>query len=230
MSGERSAVNPSHHVPFELLVERAAGSLLPAMALMVDAHLALCPLCREEYLLCEQVGGALLDAVQPLALADDAFSSLMARIERDGIRPDAAPLAPTIRFDDPVMDRMPDLLRPLGAKALAGRGWRSLVPGVKVLDLDVPVSAKGSAQLIRVAGGKGVPHHTHRGNEFTLVLSGAFNDASGRFAEGDFQVTDPQVKHKPIAEPGEVCMVLAVTDAPLRLTGMLGAIQRGLGY
>ncbi|TDP47333.1 ChrR family anti-sigma-E factor [Zavarzinia compransoris] len=230
MSPERIVVIPSHHVPFDWLVERAAGTLAPAAALVVDAHLAFCPACRAALALCEQVGGALLDAVPPAPVAADAFDRLMARIEREPARSPGPDAPPPAAFGDPVLDRMPGLLHPLGAKALAGRGWRSLVPGVKVLHLDVPVVPGGSAQLIRVAGGRGVPRHTHRGNEYTLVLAGAFNDAGGRFAAGDVQVTTPSVKHKPIAEPGEICMVLAVTDAPLRLTGVLGMIQRGLGY
>lgn len=81
-----------------------------------------------------------------------------------------------------------------------------------------------------MGAGKGVPRHTHAGIEFTLVLSGVFGDENGRFLPGDIQMTDPTVTHRPRAEPGDVCVVLAVTDAPLRLTGLLGLIQRTLGY
>ncbi len=227
-------MKPSHHLPAELLLGHAAGTLDPALAVLVDGHLALCPECRAESERFLAVGGALLDDIEPIAMTDGAFDRLMARIDagEDGwvgsFRPAPPPLA--TGPSDPLIDVLPPALRALGLRSLARRPWRSLVPGVKVLDLDVPTGAGGSAQIIRVGAGKGVPHHTHQGNEYTLVLSGAFNDQSGRFARGDLQITDASVKHKPIAEPGETCMVLAVTDAPLRLTGTLGFIQRSLGY
>ncbi|PWR20199.1 ChrR family anti-sigma-E factor [Zavarzinia aquatilis] len=224
---------PSHHLPAELLLDHAAGTLDPALAVLVEGHIALCRQCRAEAGGFMAVGGALLDTIEPVAMSDGALDRLMARIDAgDGgwesyRRPEGTVVSGPA---DPLIDVLPPALRPLGRRSLARAPWRRLVPGVKVLDLDVPTGGRGSAQILRVDAGKGVPRHTHLGNEYTLVLSGAFNDHAGRFARGDLQITDPSVKHKPIAEPGETCMVLAVTDAPLRLTGALGFIQRSLGY
>lgn len=224
-------MSPSCHLPAELLIEYAAGALDPALAVLVDGHLALCPQCQSALAAGFAIGGALLEAIEPEPVADDAFDRLMARID-DGAAPEARPALPepAAAVDDPLIRALPDVLRPLGRRSLAKRRWRTLVPGVRVLDLDVPLGAGASAQIIKVGAGKGVPRHIHRGREYTLVLSGAFNDGNGRFARGDVQISDGDASHKPVAEPGEVCMVLAVTDAPLRLTGALGLIQRSLGY
>ncbi|MCW0181769.1 MAG: ChrR family anti-sigma-E factor [Zavarzinia sp.] len=227
-------MTPSHHLPAELLFDHAAGTLDPALAVLVDGHLALCLQCRVKAQECLAVGGGLLDAIEPVAMSEGAFDRLMARIDNGDVTwfDTPKPAAPSFGEEttDALIDVLPPALRPLGRRSLATRRWRSIAPGVKTLQLDLPTGHQGSAQIIRVDAGKGVPHHTHLGNEYTLVLSGAFNDHSGRFARGDLQITDASVKHRPIAEPGETCMVLAVTDGPLRLTGALGFIQRSLGY
>jgi putative transcriptional regulator len=56
----------------------------------------------------------------------------------------------------------------------------------------------------------------------TLVLAGGFSDASGHYLKGDVAVADPSVDHRPVADAGADCLCLAVTDAPLRLTGRFG--------
>lgn len=221
-------MTPVHHVPFELLVERAAGALPPAMALMVDAHLAFCPECQAEYALCEAVGGEMLDALAPADMSEGALDRLFARIDAD--RSDDVPALDALPWaDDAVGRRLPPVLRPVWARSREVSKWRTVVPGVRSLDLDLPVGPEGSAMLLQIDGGRGTPRHTHRGNEFTLVLSGAFNDESGRFAAGDIAVKDPSVRHRPVAEPGELCLVFAVLDAPIRLTGALGIVQRLMG-
>jgi putative transcriptional regulator len=58
----------------------------------------------------------------------------------------------------------------------------------------------------------------------TLVLAGGFSDESGHFVRGDVAEADPSVNHQPVADPGEDCLCLAVTDAPLRLTGPFGRL------
>ncbi|MCF4165398.1 ChrR family anti-sigma-E factor [Zavarzinia compransoris] len=225
-------MTPAHHVPFDLLVERAAGALPPAMTMMVDAHLALCAECRAEHALCEAVGGELLDGLEPVPMADDGLDRLFARILQDDEGNEAADAPEPAALpwvDDPVGMRLPPVLRPVWARSREKARWRTLVPGVRCLDLDLPVGPEGSAMLLHIDGGRGIPRHTHRGREFTLVLSGAFNDERGRFAAGDLSITDDSVRHKPVAEPGEMCLVFAVLDAPVRLTGALGIVQRLMG-
>jgi putative transcriptional regulator len=69
-----------------------------------------------------------------------------------------------------------------------------------------------------------MPTHTHDGSELTLVLAGGFSDESGHFVRGDVAEADPSINHQPVADPGEDCLCLAVTDAPIRLTGPFGRL------
>lgn len=66
-----------------------------------------------------------------------------------------------------------------------------------------------------------VPEHSHRGLELTMVLQGAFSDEVDHFARGDVETADSDLHHMPVADLGEDCICLAVTDAPLRFRAWL---------
>ena len=73
------------------------------------------------------------------------------------------------------------------------------------------------------AGGK-APAHTHRGEETTIVLQGAFADNKGVFNQWDFVVLGQEDEHKPVALEGDDCITLSVLSAPLKLTGTFGRL------
>jgi len=73
-----------------------------------------------------------------------------------------------------------------------------------------------------------VPDHGHRGLELTLVLQGAFADASDTFARGDVEIADEAVEHIPVALAGADCICLAATDAPLRFRGWIPRLAQPL--
>ena len=64
-----------------------------------------------------------------------------------------------------------------------------------------------------------MPEHGHNGLELTMVLAGSFTDDGARFGRGDVETADVGVEHQPVAEAGDACICLAVTDAPLRFRG-----------
>jgi putative transcriptional regulator len=64
--------------------------------------------------------------------------------------------------------------------------------------------------------------------ELTLVLSGAFSDATGEYRRGDLQEADEDLQHRPHAAPGEDCICLAVTDAPLRFRSLAARMVQPL--
>jgi len=66
-----------------------------------------------------------------------------------------------------------------------------------------------------------VPDHGHRGTELTLVLQGAFADSVDRFGPGDIEIASEDLDHTPVAEMGDDCICLAVTDAPLRFNALI---------
>jgi putative transcriptional regulator len=211
----------SHHPDRALLLDYATGALEDPFALIVATHMALCPACRMEVSAMEAIGGALLDVAEPRDDGldkDDSFASLMARIESLPAEPAPLPRPPL----DPAMAMIP---RPLRDRLSSGPGqlpWRPQGPVETVfLPCDLP---RHKVRMLRIAPGRGVPRHTHRGVELTLVLQGGFSDETGHYGRGDLESADGTLDHRPVADPGGPCLCLAVTSAPLRLTGRLGRL------
>lgn len=215
----------------EVLLDYAAGTLDEPTTLLVAAHLTLCPDARETVALAEAVGGVLLEETAPAPLRPGGLDRLFAAVGAD--RPSDAPASPATGTSEEEIARLPAPVR----RRIAARGgkWSFVTPGVRALDLgfDKPqrdgASGPGEVKLYRIEPGRGVPSHTHKGSEVTLVLTGAFADGHDRYGPGDIAVASPEVTHRPVAEAGEVCYALAITDAPLQLTGALGFVQRALG-
>ncbi|MGP1397145.1 MAG: ChrR family anti-sigma-E factor [Inquilinaceae bacterium] len=213
---------PSHHPEESLLVDYATGATNEAEALILAAHLTLCPSCRASVARFEGLGGAMMDSMVPADMASDALQAALARIDTapDDGRPSREPaVADTRRAEGPATFPTP-LRRYVGGDAGQVK-WRSVMRGLDECELDVG-GGHVKAKLLRIAAGAAMPKHTHAGNEMTLVLTGGFVDERGHFARGDMAVHDSAVDHRPVADPDDDCICLAVTDGPLRLTGALG--------
>jgi putative transcriptional regulator len=105
--------------------------------------------------------------------------------------------------------------------------WQRL--GLGAYQLLIPTGNAGtSARLLCIPAGRPVPAHSHGGLELTLVLAGAFSDATGQYGKGDFQEADENIEHQPHAAPGEDCICLAVTDAPLRFKSIAARLVQPL--
>jgi len=207
-----------HHPDDATLLDYATGTLAESFALIVATHLALCPACRRTVSAMEAIGGALVEAEPAAEAPAGGFEALMARIE--AMPPDPGPPPPPSFH--PEAASLPRPLRDLMPAGLGSLPWRR-AGAIEQALLPCP-DAGHRIRRLRILPGRGAPRHTHRGVEMTLVLQGAYSDATGRFARGDLEWADSDLDHRPVAEGGEVCICLAVTSAPLRLTGRLGRL------
>tara|TARA_R110000772_G_scaffold215694_2_gene326318 strand:+ start:163951 stop:164619 length:669 start_codon:yes stop_codon:yes gene_type:complete len=216
----------AHHPSEELLLDYASGALSESWSLAVATHLALCPVCRHEVARMEAVGGGLLDAVTPAGCSDAAFDAVLARLT-DGA--DAAPITvprETLYETARPAPVLPEPLRGYIGADLDGVPWQRL--GLGAYQCLVRTEDGVTARLLRIPAGRPVPEHTHRGQELTLVLRGAFSDQTGHYGAGDFQDADEHIKHQPHAAPGEDCICLAITDAPLRFQSLAARLVQPL--
>lgn len=215
---------PSHHPSESLLMDYASGALGEAWSLGIVTHLAFCPACRSTVHAMEAIGGGLLEDAAPAGVSADLLESVMSKLDRE--EPEVSAPAPISDRDD---DVMPRVLRGYFGGGVDELPWKRL--GLGASQCIVPTDDAGvTARLLRIPAGKPVPEHTHRGLEMTIVLQGAFADQSGVFARGDFEEADEQTFHQPHARPGDDCICLAITDAPLRFTGLaVRAVQPLLG-
>ena len=217
----KSAVRqPAHHLTDELLVDYAAGALGEAGSLVIATHLALCPSCRSALAETEEVGGALLEGLEPIELASDSLASVLDRIGGE------EPASPRNERRDvasggPIL--VPEPLRGYLNSDLDALPWKRMMPGLEVFEIAAG-GAGHKTRLLRVKAGTPMPEHTHRGAELTLVLTGGYADDRGHFVRGDIDITDDSVQHQPIADSDGDCICLTTTEAPLRLTGRFGRL------
>lgn len=208
-----------HLASDELLLDYASGALGEAGSLIVATQCALAPEARERVAELEALGGVLLDEIEPEAVSDTAFEALMARLDEGACAPivtkaPARPAAPS---------RVPMPLKGYVGEDFDALDWRSVGGGVATHEIEL-VDDGMRAFLIRVPAGTMIPKHTHKGQEFVLVLEGGLSDEHGHFGRGDMEISDGTIDHQPIADAGADCICLAVTDAPVRLSGPVGRV------
>lgn len=198
--------DPVHHAPDAMLAALAAGSLPYPFAALLAAHVSLCDECRSHLDAHRVLGGLVLDDLPPAALSSGASDRALADLEDE---PPAAAAAPRGTYPPP-------LAAFVGQE---GPRWRSLGFGAKQAMLWSGPS--GTLRLLLIPAGQAVPEHGHRGLELTLVLSGAFSDATGLFQAGDLEVADEALGHTPHATDEAPCICVAATDAPLRFRAVI---------
>jgi putative transcriptional regulator len=210
-----------HHLNNQLLMTYAAGNLPEAFGLVVATHISLCDDCRARLEAFEALGGAVIEADEGESVSDEALARVMARLDVPVV------VAPVV---SPLGKRRKAVL-PAPVTAYVGGDldrvkWKSLGAGVRQAIL--PTSKTATARLLYIPAGQAVPDHGHRGTELTLVLRGAFRDATDRFGPGDLEIADEDLEHTPVAEAGEDCICLAATDAPLRFNALMPRLLQPL--
>lgn len=205
---------PSQHPKDDVLIEYASGTLWHEMSVLVAAHATVCPICREQIRLHEDISGALLETQK---LQPETATLDLAEIEARRARSAAAG-----RIAPPVLDDTEGIFpRPLSRFIVEETG------STHFADLDWHVYGFGIERAILTSGPSGVrsrilrcqpeavfPTHGHGSDEFSLVLQGALSDRNERYEAGDVQHVSREVSHAPIAEDGDICLVFVVSEEP----------------
>ncbi len=225
----------STHPGTETLLRYAAGTLPAGPRLLVDVHLDGCPECRAAVRRFTAVGGALLDASEPLALAPDALDRVLARLDGPPARrnpgllhhAEAAGAMPQKRHPLPEGLKLPPgvVLPPAIASRRIGR-MVPVSPGVRLGLVHLEEDPDAQVLLFRIAPGRSIPQHTHAGLEFTHVICGGFSDPNGHYGPGDLVECDADIDHSPRVDDDGECICLAAFDGRIRFRGLLGMVTR----
>lgn len=208
-----------HHPDTATLASYAAGSLDEAFATVVAAHLASCAKCRARLHEIEEVGGTMLETIDAVGLNEAALERAMSRLDE-----------PSEERAEPRSAEQ-SLPRPLGRLVTApldAIAWKSVAPGVAVHRLPTSKAARGSLTLLKIAPGKKIPEHGHGGMEITLVLTGSYRDALGRFGPGDVADLDEDIEHQPVVDSDEPCICLVASEVPTRFKSFFGRLFQPL--
>lgn len=198
----------AHHPDPATLMSYAAGSLAEPLSAVVASHAELCPACREDVRRLEALGAAILERVEPVAAPAPDLCEGEALPRR---------LANTVRSDG---------VLPASIARLVGGGldkvhWSAVAPGVQQYKLPVSNPSEGLLVLLKIGAGKRIPEHGHGGSELTLVLTGSYSDATGRYGRGDVADLDEDIEHQPVVDPDDECICLIASETKAKFKGML---------
>ena len=215
----------AYHPDDMTLMNYAAGSSSIPESLAVAMHLCFCHECRQHVKNLNHLGGALLETITPASTDDDAFDKLMASLEPHDQSAITAVKMEPIPSDKVTQHFTNPLLRYLPA-SLADLPWQRQTKNISKFDLTSLINVKGfQVALQKISAGAKVPKHTHKGIEYTVILSGGFSDELGVYHEGDFIARDASHKHSPTALQNEDCICLTVLNAPLKFTGWYSVLN-----
>jgi putative transcriptional regulator len=212
------------HPSDETLLRNAAGALGAGLGMVMNVHLAGCPLCRDKSRQFDCVGGALLEGLEPAPLSPALLERVFARIDSDRATP-APPPRPAFTADGYAL--------PASMAGCAVGPWRFVHPKLRWAQVQVPGQAPGGSKdkviLLKIAAGYSAPAHAHRGLELTQLLYGGFSDGRAVYAPGDLIEADEEVfDHEPrVSDDGE-CLCLAAVERPLRINSLLGRLFQPL--
>lgn len=202
-------MNTAHTIQDEWLLSYAAGAMTPGRSLMVASHAAYHDAIQEKVADAEAIGGAMLDSIGGSDVDQRVLEQLLGRLD------DAPAEIPTPR----ATSVFPAPLAEFVGGSIDSLKWRFLGPGMSHVRLwNGPNDER--LWLLRARGGVEVPEHGHNGEEWTLVLKGAFQTSAGRYRLGDMDIADESVEHQPLIEPDEECICLALTHGPMRFKSL----------
>jgi putative transcriptional regulator len=192
-----------HHPAPETLTAFAAGTLRAGFDFVTAVHVRGCAECRAEVARLEALGGVIIDSVEAAAPDTDALARVMARIEAP------LPASPAPRSMDQVL-------------RFGKRRW--VAPGVWTAKVETPHAKDDRVYVLSVAPGVEAALHTHRGAEFTQVMSGALGDGTDVLEPGDFSERGPDHTHRPKVLGDAPCVCLFATQGRLTPKDLIGRI------
>jgi putative transcriptional regulator len=203
-----------HHPSDEQLTEFSAGSLVMSRALCISAHLDHCHDCQQRLARLQRLGSAQLETLAPQSVSNTLKQSIMAKIHEISPPQEKSPIKKETTSDVPrcLQKWVPDSLDDLS--------WTKISPSISISELCTEGNG-AKAALVKVKAGGNMAHHSHTGEEVTVILKGSYSDEDGIYRKGDYVFRDPGHKHKPIATKDQDCVCLIVLDAPIQFTGWI---------
>lgn len=209
-----------YHPSQRQLEEYVAGNCSPAWALVVSAHVDMCPYCQEEVANIT----AQLSSEEMVKESFEEMDLTLSTMMNDIMDTDPAD-SPSIENEAKFLEldgRRFEIPRALSRFVDKTDSWSKLVG--KLWQAPVDLGDIGKGHFIYMEKGGGVPEHTHKGNELTLVINGEFEDGQRCYDSGDFILMKDTDTHTPVSTSDEGCLVFSFIEQPLHFTSGLARL------
>ena len=150
-----------HHPTDSMLAAFAAGTLDHGQHIAIATHLVSCAHCRRFARSMEQVGGAVLDRLQPATMSSRALAEVEARLNEPA-RPAAKQVAPSLSETE--VPALPQFVR-----RYRFENWKWIAPSVHLRPIVLPYASNTRVFLLRSGPGTKMLQHTHTGEEVGAV-------------------------------------------------------------
>ena len=201
----------------EWLATYAAGGLSHAKRLLIACQAAIEPRLAAFLRELDQIGGNFLETASGENLSDGFMANVMNALDTQ--------LAPSEHVNPPaqttdVASWVPAPLRKFVQQENLGLKWKKAGPGVQRVPL---TNIDGEMlYLLKAKPGLKVPKHSHRGEEWTLLLQGGYHVGDQGFVRGDLHQEDENCTHQPIIDDdGEACISLVAVEGRLKFSDPL---------
>ena len=205
-----------NHPADELLVSYSAASLPLSQALCISTHLENCDECTQKLRRLNQVGSELMHQLKPSPPSPSLKAQLLDRL--DSITDNGETNRQT-----PGNTSVPRCLHQFIKTGYEDISWNRISRDIQSYELCRDQN-NAKVELLRIRPGGTSSTHTHMGDEYTVILEGSFSDEAGLYHKGDFRLRDASHRHTPVDTLDNDCICLAVTEAPIQLTGFFGRL------
>jgi putative transcriptional regulator len=205
-----------NHPADELLASYSAANLPLSQALCVSVHLEYCGECAEKIRRLNLVGSELMHQLKPSPPSPGLKDKLIGQL--DSITTDA-------ESDQHKPDNIsvPRCLHQFIKTGYEKISWKRISRDIQSYELCRDQN-NAKVEFLRIRPGGTSSTHTHMGDEYTVILEGSFSDETGLYHKGDFLLRNASHHHTPVATLDKDCICLAVTEAPIQLTGFFGRL------
>jgi putative transcriptional regulator len=210
---------PSFHPDETLLVEYTAGQLDQATALVVAAHVELCAACQHKADVYLSLASEFLEQSESTPCSEAVLEALLEAVRA----PVDVAIEPSVIASPYQQIFYPRVLNTFLEQSPPEKSWQTIGNSLRQMPISKGFNG-ATCKIMGVKAGSALPKHTHKGDEFVLVLQGGLSDHRGTLHRGDFIHADASVEHTPTAEMGEECICLVVTNGKLKFTGIFGRL------
>lgn len=198
----------------EWLAAYAAGGLSHAKSLLLACQAAIEPRLASFLGELDQIGGAFLETANGEKLSDGFMKNVMTALDKP-VAAKAGASAPASKTENDSWAPSPllDFLERAGLPLK----WKNAGPGVQ----RAPLSNEDGEMLylLKAQPGLKVPMHSHRGEEWTLLLQGGYHVDDNGYVRGDLHREDEHCTHQPIIDDdGEACISLVAVEGRLKFS------------
>lgn len=210
----------NHHLDAATLMSFSAGTLAEPLAAVAASHISTCSRCSADVLDMDLIGSALIGS---MAVEADCPGLVKPKIKTEGT---VIQLASVRKSAPSAGSRLPEPIARRYRLTYETIPWRLLVPGVWQHRLPLSQGVEGDLRLLKISAGVHMPEHGHGGSELTVVLDGAYADASGAYGVGDIQDVDEDCEHQPVADSALGCVCLIASERPAKFKSLIGRIMQ----